>query len=127
MHLVNSCANDIEHTENNKLVYSANYHLNKFLSAPARSSHGILVISAESHCLMTSLLMLCSSHLQGEQLPSNHNKTTYFHMHISISKFVIPLCCRYQVLLSCTCEEYVKKNTILGYFSILQSNHLHQL
>ena len=29
-----------------------------------------------------------------------------FHMHISISEFVIPLCCRYKVVLSCSCKEY---------------------
>ena len=49
--------------------------------------------------------MWCSSHLHGKQFPSILNKTTYFHMHISISEFVIPLCCRYQVVLSCTCKE----------------------
>ena len=30
-------------------------------------------------------------------------------MHISISEFVIAICCRYQVVLSCTCKEYSKK------------------
>ena len=59
------------------------------------------------NCLMTSLLM-CSSHIQGKQFPITHNKTTYFHIHISISGFVIPLCCRYQVVQSSTCKEYSK-------------------
>ena len=58
--------------------------------------------------MLTSLLMCCPSHLPGKQFLSIYNKTTYFHMHISISEFVIPLCCRYQVVLSCTCKEYVK-------------------
>ena len=46
-------------------------------------------------------------------------------MHIYISEFVIPLCCRYQVVLSCTCKEYSKN--MHDYFPVLQSNHLHQL
>ena len=29
-----------------------------------------------------------------------------FHMYITISEFVIPLCCRYKVVLSCSCKEY---------------------
>ena len=43
---------------------------------------------------MTTIFKWCSSHLQGEQYPITRNKTTYFHMHISISKSVIPLCCK---------------------------------
>ena len=57
---------------------------------------------------MTSLLMWFSSHLQGKQLPITRNKATYFYMHISFSEFIIPLCCRYQVVQSCTCKEYSK-------------------
>ncbi len=64
--------------------------------------------SFRKHCLMTSLLMCCSSQLYRKPFPSILNKTTYFHMHIYISEFVIPLWCRYQVFLSCTCKEYSK-------------------
>ena len=41
-----------------------------------------------------------------ENFPGIPNKITYFHMHIYISEFVIPLCCWYQVVPSCTCKEY---------------------
>ena len=51
--------------------------------------------------------MCCSSHLHGKQFPSILNKSTYFHILISISEFIFPLCCMYQVL-SCTCKEYCK-------------------
>ena len=60
------------------------------------------------HGLLTSLLMCCYSHLHGMHFPSIPNKTAYFHMHIYISEFVIALCCRYQVVLSCICKEYTK-------------------
>ena len=63
---------------------------------------------------MTSLLMWCSSHLQGKQLPITRNKTTYFHMHISISEFVMPLCCRYQVVLSCSYKQYSKNIQLIA-------------
>ena len=33
-------------------------------------------------------------------------KASYIHMHIYISEFDIPLCCRYHVVLSSTCKEY---------------------
>ena len=66
------------------------------------------------HCLLTLLLMCCSSHLHGKQFPSILNKTTYFHMHIYISEFVIPLCCGDQVVLSCTCKEYSKDMQFLA-------------
>ena len=58
--------------------------------------------------------MCCSSHLYGKQFPCILNKTTYFHMHIYISKFVIPLCCRYQVVLCCTCKECSKDMQFLA-------------
>ena len=93
--------NDIEHTENS--VKRENCHLNRFLSASAWSSLSSLI--KKMHCLLTSLLMCCYSLLHGKQFP-NILKTTYFHMHTYISEFVIPLCCRYQVVLSCTCKEY---------------------
>ena len=57
------------------------------------------------HCLLT---LCCSSHLHVKQFPSIPNRTTYFNMHISISEFVITLCCRYQAVLSCTSKEYSK-------------------
>ena len=42
MHIVKSCACDVQHTENKHYqkcsIKSANYHLNKFLSASAWSS-----------------------------------------------------------------------------------------
>ena len=46
MHIVNSCTNDILLTENS--VKSANYHLNRSLSASAWSSLSFLIISSET-------------------------------------------------------------------------------
>ena len=99
MHIVNSCAYDIQHTENNKQCRNENYHLNRLLSASAWPFLSFLIIIQKTQPLAL-LLMCCSSYLHGKQFPSIHNKTTYFHMHIYISEFVIPLCCRYQVVLS---------------------------
>ena len=56
----------------------------------------------------TSLLMWCPSHLQGKLSPILRNNAIYFHMHISIAEFVIPLCCRVSGCSSCTCKEYSK-------------------
>ena len=47
MHIVNSCANDIQCTEN-KCNKSADYQLDRFLSASTLSSLSFPVISAES-------------------------------------------------------------------------------
>ena len=91
-----------------------NYHLNKFLSTSALSSLSSLIISEESTCLLTSLLMYCYSHLHGKRFPSILSKTTYFHMHIYISEFFIPLCYRYQVGLSFTYKEYCKDMQFLA-------------
>ena len=133
MHIVNSCTNDIQHTDiesitdaysqvvlmiysilkTTKSVKSANSHLNRFLSASAWSSH-FSDNFCRKHCLLTSILMCCSSHLHGKQFTNILNKTTYFHMHISISEIFIPLCCRYQVVLSCTCKEYSKDMQFLA-------------
>ena len=76
MHSVTSCANDVQHTENNDRVKSANHHLSRFfLSASAWSSLSSLMTSLlmwwsshlhGKHCLMTSLLMWWSSHLHGK-------------------------------------------------------------
>ena len=63
---------------------------------------------------MTSLIKCCSSHPLGKQFPITLNKITYFHMYIYITEFVIPLCCRYQVVLSCTCKEYSKDMQFLA-------------
>ena len=46
--ITDAFVNDIQHTENNKQGQSANYHLNKFLSASAWSSFSSLIISAEN-------------------------------------------------------------------------------
>ena len=68
---------------------------------------------------MTSLLMWCSSHLQGKQFLITLNKTPKFHRHISISEFFIPLLGGDSVVQPCIpCKEYI--NTILGYFPISQ-------
>ena len=99
MHIVNTCAYNIQHTDNNKQWQKCKVSLDKFLSASAWSSLVLCDNFCRKHCLLTSLLMCCSSHLHGRQFPSILNKTTYFHMRISISEFVIPLCCRYQVVL----------------------------
>ena len=57
-------------------------------------------------CLMISLSMWSSSHLQGKQLPrSKLNKIPYFNRNISASKCVIPLHCRSRVVQPCTCKE----------------------
>ena len=56
--------------------------------------HGLLLVLGRKHCLMTSLLMWCPSHLHGKQLPSTPNKTPYFNMNISVSKFNISFCYR---------------------------------
>ena len=44
---------------------------------------------------MTSLLVGCTPFFM--EAASNTLKTPYFHMHISVSEFVIPLCCRVSV------------------------------
>ena len=44
MHIANSCANDIEHMKTINRVKSGNSHLNRFLSASARSSLSSLII-----------------------------------------------------------------------------------
>ena len=106
--MVNSCANDIQHTENNKRCQRCKHHWNRFLSASAWSSPSSDNF-CRKHCLLTSLLMCCSSHLHGKQFLSVLNKIT--SMHIYISEFVIPLCCRYQVVLSCTCMKYIESIT----------------
>ena len=111
MHIVNSCANDIQLTENNKQCQKCKLSLEQILVS-------FCSVFSDNFCrenyLMTSLLMWCSSHLHGKQFPITHNKTTYFHMHISISEFVIPLCCRYQVVQSCTCKKYSKDMQFLA-------------
>ena len=75
--------------------------------------------------LMTSILMWFSSHFQGKHFPTTLNKTTYFLMHISISEFFIPLCCRQSgcPILHLLGIQY----TIHGYLPILQSNYQHKL
>ena len=60
------------------LKQPANPYLELALSCP-------LIISRKN-CLMTLLLMWYSSHLHGEQFPITCNKTTYFHIDISISE-----------------------------------------
>ena len=85
------CANDGDYTENNKQCQECKYRYKKFVSAPAWSSFNTLIVSVESHCLVTSLLVWCTSNLLEKQLPSALNKTPYFHTHISVSDFVIPL------------------------------------
>ena len=128
MHIVNSCANDIEHTENNKQGQSANYiSLEQVLVSFCMVFPKFSDNFCRKHCLLTSLLMCCFSHLHGKQFPSILNKTTYFHMHIYISEFVIPLCCRHQAVLSCTCKEYSKVLQFLAAvcISVLIDEHFH--
>ena len=77
MHIVNSCANNIQHTEINK--------------QSAWSSLNSQIISVEntarwSHC--GALLIFKERSFQVHL----KNETTYFHMYISVSEFVIPLC-----------------------------------
>ena len=57
--------------------------------------------------LINSPVRWCASHLQGQYLPSSLNKIPLFHMHISVSEFVILLYCRasgYSTLHPC--KEY---------------------
>ena len=101
----------IELTENNKVskvqTITCSYHLNKFIVS-FYIVFSLLSDNFRRNCLLTSPLMWCSLHLQGKQFQITRNKTTYFHMYISISEFIIPLCCRYQVVQSWTCREYSK-------------------
>ena len=75
-------------------VKCATFHFMKFLPASAWSSIQFSENLCRKHCLMTSLLVWCASHLQGKQLPSTLRKSPYFHLHISVSEFSISLCCR---------------------------------
>ena len=103
--------NDIQHTDNNS-VKSVNYHL--FLSLEQVIISFCMALSKLSdnfcrkNCLMTTLLMWYPFYLQEKQFPFTRNKKTYFHMHSSISQFIIPLCCRYQIIQFCTYKEYNK-------------------
>ena len=108
MHIANYCANDIHHMKTINNIKSTVNHLNKFLLASAWCFLCYLIILQKALLadLTLNVLLFSSS---GKQFPSLFlNKITCFHMHISISACVIPLCCRYQVVLLCTCKEYVK-------------------
>ena len=65
MHIVNSCANDIQHTENNKQCQNANYHLNRFLSASAfkrnRYFWEVIEVSAPDTDLELTVVDKCPS------------------------------------------------------------------
>ena len=94
---------------------TCSYLLNKLLSASAWSSLNF----CRKHCLMTSLLMWCSSHLQRRQLPITRNKQL-----ISTCTFLFPnLSSHYVVGIRLFCLAPVR-NTVIP---MLQSNHLHQL
>ena len=117
MHIVNSCANDLQHTENKnkKQCQSSNYHLKKFfvrftIVFPYFSDN-----FCRKRCLASSLLMWYSSYLLENEFPSPLTETTYFHMDLSISEFVIPLCCRYQVVLSCSSSKNIQFLAILPF------------
>ena len=90
-----------------KSAITCSYHLNKLLSASAWSSSSYLIIYAKElpHGLTLNMVLFSSSR---KQFPITRNKTIYFHMHISISEYGIPLCCRYQGIISSTCKEYSK-------------------
>ena len=76
-------------------VNSANYLFNKVLSASAWSS---FVVTRDNilHKALSDDLTLNVVPFTSKQLPSSLNETRHFHMHISISisEFIIPLCCR---------------------------------
>ena len=74
-------------------VNSANYHLNKFLSASAWSSLSTLII-LQKGMLDDLTLNVVAFPSSMKQLPSILNKISYFHLYISISEFVILLSCR---------------------------------
>ena len=82
-------------------VESANYHLKRFLSAFVWSC---LILQKVLPAILTLNVLLISS--SWKAVSKYFYKTTYFHTHIFISEFVLPLCCRYQFVLSCTCAEY---------------------
>ena len=85
MHIVNSCANVAQHTENNQCVKSGNYHLNSsaWSSLSTLISLSLLMIICEESTARLLTLNSCAFHLHGKQFPSILNKT--------ISEFVIPL------------------------------------
>ena len=105
MHVVNSCANNLQPTENvSKLQTIYEQILVSFCIVFPLFCNKL----CRMHCQLTSLLMGCFSNLHGKQFPSILNKTTYFHMHIYISEYFISLCCRFQVVVFCTFKEYSK-------------------
>ncbi len=76
-------------------------------------------------CLLTSVLLCCSSHLHRKQFPSIHNRTTstctFTFQNLSPDDVVgIRLFWLVPV-------RNTVRHAILGYFPILQSHHLHKL
>ena len=65
------------------------------------------------------MVHFCSS----RKAASKFSKSPNFHMHISISEFVIPLSIGHQIGLPCIDVYRIYKCTILDYFPISQSNH----
>ena len=87
-------------------VKSENYHLNRFLSASAWSSLSSLIISAESTA--NDFTLCCSFHLHGNRFQVFLTKpltSTYTLLFQNLSSII---CCRYQVVLPCTCKEESK-------------------
>ena len=128
MHIANYCASDIEHTEILNIVKSVKYHLNKFLSISAWSSFSSLIISAEKKQLSDDLNFIVVLFSSSRNVAFTQNKITYFHMHIIVSEFVIPLfhyVVGYQVVQSSSCKEYVKSYSswLLSYITV----HFYQL
>ena len=95
MHIANSCDSDIQHIKKNNRV-KCKLSLEQILVSFCIVFPWFSDNFCRKHCLLTSLLM--GSHLPRKQFPFFLNKTIYFHMHIYMSEFVIPLCFRYQVV-----------------------------
>ncbi len=75
MHIVNrgECANDAEHTENNKHCQECKLFLEQVL---VNFCMVFPLILLDNFCLVSSPLIWCASHLQGKQLPSTLTKLT---------------------------------------------------
>ena len=84
-------------------VKSANYQFYKFLSACVTSSTTLIISSAET---LFDDLTLNVMFFSWKQLPSTLNKIPYFHVNISVSKFVLHYVVGVQVVQPCTCKEY---------------------
>ena len=66
--------NDIEHTENNKQGQKCKLSLDQVIVSFSMVFPELSDNFCRKNCLMTSILMWCSYHLQGKQFPTTCNK-----------------------------------------------------